>query len=83
MTVVDGGEGGGAFGGVVADSLDVEQTSVGLKADLPQGWQVRQPFPEAEIGGFVDGGLRTDDADIESSCEPPIPPSARVGRPGL
>jgi len=51
--VVDGGEGGGAIGGVVADSLDVEQTSGGMKADLPQCWQVRQPFPRPKTAGLL------------------------------
>ncbi len=53
----DLGEGGLADGGVVADSLDVEETSVGSEADLPECGQVGQPFPDAEIAGVVDGRL--------------------------
>jgi len=34
--------------------LDVQQTSVGLKADEPQGGQVLQPFAEVEGAGIVD-----------------------------
>ena len=58
MTDLPVGVGSGE--GVAADSLSVEETSVGVEADLPQRWQVRQPFPEAEIGGVVDGGLCPD-----------------------
>ena len=42
---------------IVAESLDVQETSVGLKADLPQGGQIMQPFADAEVAGVVDGGL--------------------------
>ena len=42
---------------VVAETLDVEQTSVGLEADLPQGGQVLQPLADAEVARVVDGGL--------------------------
>ena len=41
----------------MAEALDVEQTSVGRKADLPQGGQILQPFADAEVAGVVDGGL--------------------------
>lgn len=41
----------------MAEALDFEQTSVGLKADLPEGWQVTQPFAEGEITRVIDGGL--------------------------
>jgi len=34
---------------VVAESLDVQQTSIGLKADLPQGGEVCQPTPERKV----------------------------------
>jgi hypothetical protein len=37
----DGGDRGGAGGGVVADFLDAEQAPVGGEADLPQCGQVR------------------------------------------
>ena len=43
---------------VVADPLDVQQTSVGLKADLPQGGEVRQPLADLEVVRVVDRGLR-------------------------
>src|SRR5919108_735321 len=42
---------------IVAESLDVEQTSVGLKADLPQRGEVGQPAAGGEIARVVDGGL--------------------------
>ena len=42
---------------VVADSLDVEQTSVGSKADLPECGKVMQPLADIEVTGVVDGGL--------------------------
>src|SRR5258708_2163611 len=42
---------------VMADSLDVEQTSIGRKADLPQGGEVLQPLPQFKVAGVVDGGL--------------------------
>jgi hypothetical protein len=38
-----------ADGTVLADSLDVEKTSVGVEADPPQGGQVAQPFADAEV----------------------------------
>ncbi len=50
-------ERGFADGRVVADSLDVEETSVGVEADLPECGQVVQPFADAEVAGVVDGGL--------------------------
>jgi len=37
--------------------LDVEQTSVGGEADLPQRGQVGQPSADGEVVGVVDGGL--------------------------
>ena len=42
---------------VVAETFDFEKTSVGLKADLPQSWQVTQPFAEVKVAGIVDGRL--------------------------
>ena len=42
---------------VVADPLDVQETSVGLKADLPQGGEVRQPSADREVVRVVDRGL--------------------------
>jgi hypothetical protein len=42
---------------VVAESLDVQQTSVGVGADLPQRGQIGQPFADRKIGGVVDRGF--------------------------
>lgn len=42
---------------VVADPLDGEQPSIGVKADLPQGGEVRQAFAEPEVAGIVDRRL--------------------------
>jgi hypothetical protein len=42
---------------VVADFLDVEQTSVGSEADLPECGKVVQPFADLEVACVVDGGL--------------------------
>src|SRR5262249_58744555 len=55
--VGEGGQGVGAGGGVAGEALDVEEASVGLLADLPQGGQVTQPAFEVEVAGVVDGGL--------------------------
>jgi hypothetical protein len=38
-------------GQAVADPLDVEQTSVGLEADLPQRGQVLQPLADPKVAG--------------------------------
>jgi hypothetical protein len=53
----DGGQRLGAIGGVMAESLDAQQAPVGGEADLPQGGQVGQPFPDGEIVGVIDRGL--------------------------
>lgn len=50
-------QGVGSGGRVVAGSLDVQETPVGVEADLPQGGQVGQPFADPEVAGVVDGGL--------------------------
>lgn len=42
---------------VVAESLDAQQASVGGEADLPQGGQVSQPFPDPVVTGVIDRGL--------------------------
>ena len=42
---------------IVRYGLDVEKTSVGLKADLPQSGQVIQPLADAEVACVVDGGF--------------------------
>ena len=39
---------------VMAESLDVQGTPVGLKADLPQGGQVLQPFAHVEVARIMD-----------------------------
>ena len=44
--IVDGGEDLGAAGGVVAELFGAEQAPVGGEADLPQGGQISQPFPD-------------------------------------
>ena len=43
---------------VVADPLDVQETSVGVKADLPQGGEVRQPSADREVVRVIDRRLR-------------------------
>ena len=55
--VGDGVQGVGAGDRVVAESLDVEQTSVGGEADLAERGQIGQPFPDLEVAGVVDGGF--------------------------
>src|SRR5918996_2833854 len=42
---------------VMAEALDFEQTSVGLKADLPQCRQVTQPLADGKVTRVVDRGL--------------------------
>ena len=42
---------------VVADSLDIEKTSVGLEANLPQCGQVVQSLADLEVPSVVDGRL--------------------------
>jgi hypothetical protein len=37
----------------VGDLLDVQQTSVGSKADLPQSGQVLQAFADGEVARIV------------------------------
>ncbi len=41
----------------MAESLDVQETSVGFKADLPQSGQVLQPLADVEVACVVDGGF--------------------------
>ena len=45
----------------MAERLDVQKTSVGLKADLPQSGQVLQPFADMKVTGIVDGGFGADE----------------------
>lgn len=42
---------------VIPDLLDSEQTSVGLKAELPQTRQVTQALAEEEVTPAVNGGF--------------------------
>src|SRR5919201_2865462 len=42
---------------IVAKLLDVEQTSVGRKADGPQRGQINQSLADGEVARVVDGGL--------------------------
>jgi hypothetical protein len=42
---------------IMAERLDVQEASVGLKADLPQGGQVLQPFAYVEVARIVDRRL--------------------------
>ena len=42
---------------IVRYGLDVEKTSVGLEADLPQSRQVLQEFADAEVARVIDGGF--------------------------
>ena len=53
-----------ADGAVVADCLEVQQTSVGLEADLPQSGQVVQPLGDGEVAGVVDDGLGAKSAPL-------------------
>src|SRR5579871_2154041 len=55
--LIEPAEGVLAQGAILADRLDVQQTSVGLEADLPQGGQVHQPLAQAEVARVVDGSL--------------------------
>ena len=54
------GQCGDAFGGVVADPLDVEQAPAGGEADLLEFREMRQPFGHAEVAGVVDRGFRSE-----------------------
>ena len=42
---------------IVGNSLDVQQTPIGLKADLPQSGQIREQFADAEVPRVVDSGF--------------------------
>ena len=50
-------EGALTDGAIGRDCLDVEQTSVGLKADLSQQREVLEALADVEVAGIVDGGL--------------------------
>jgi hypothetical protein len=47
---------------VVSDGLDVQKTSIGLKADLPKRGEILQSFADSEVTGIVDGGFSTQGA---------------------
>ena len=55
QNVIEGGDSGDR---ITAESLNVKQTSVGFEADLPQGGQISQSFPNIEIACVVDRGFR-------------------------
>jgi hypothetical protein len=55
--VVELGEGLLTQSGMRSCPLDVEETSVGGEADLPQGGKVAQPSADAEVTAVIDGGL--------------------------
>ena len=57
-------EGVFADGAVMADALDVQETSVGLKADLSQGAEVVQPFTDGEVVRVIDGGFGAQSASF-------------------
>jgi len=42
-----------AAGTIMDEHLDVKETSVGRKADLPQGREISQPFADGEIAWVV------------------------------
>ena len=46
-----------SHGAVLAERFDFENTSVGLKAHLPQSGQVTQPLADGKVACIVDGGL--------------------------
>ena len=50
-------EGGFADEAVVTDALDVEQTSVGRKADLAQFREIFDASADGEVAGVIDGGF--------------------------
>ena len=56
---VDGLEGVFGENAIVTDTLDVEQATVGRKADLPQFGKILQAFADSKIVGVVDRGLGT------------------------
>jgi hypothetical protein len=43
--------------GVVAQFFDIEETSVGLEADLPESGKINEPFRDAKVEGIVGGEL--------------------------
>ena len=53
-------EGGFADEAIVTDALDVEQTSVGRKADLTQFLKIFDASADGEVAGVVDRRLRSE-----------------------
>jgi hypothetical protein len=53
-------EGGLAYEAVVTDALDVEQPSVGRKADLAQFREIFDAPADSKVAGVIDGGLPAD-----------------------
>ena len=39
------------------EPFDLEQAAVGLKADLPQRGEIREPLADPDVPGIVDRGL--------------------------
>ena len=56
---VDGLEGVFGENAIVTDTLDLEQATVGRKADLAQFRKILQAFTDGKIVGVVDRGLGT------------------------
>lgn len=42
---------------IAAQSLDVEEMSVGREADLPQSREILESFADLEVAGVIDGGF--------------------------
>ena len=61
-------EGALADGAIGRDCLDVEQTSVGLKADLSQQREVLEALADVEVAGVVDGRLGAEAAPLLWYC---------------
>jgi hypothetical protein len=49
---------------VLAHLLDVQKTSVGAEANLPQCGQIFEPFSDTEVTGVVDRCLRAQSASF-------------------
>ena len=44
---------------ILAQLLDVQETSIGPETNLPKGRQISKPFADPEVARLVDGGLRS------------------------
>ena len=53
---------------IVAESLDVQETSVGIVADLPQLREILQPLSDAKVAGVVNRRLGTERALEHRAC---------------